>query len=147
MLIEKVLTKLEQGNSIREILFEQAVDNSEYFETELKKVQSLLSKSTGSVEMSNGQRFEKYTLKEMIWQLQEVKDAGELFEDNVIQIKYTNGKEICYHEGDATGDLKLSGISAVIWDSADYMACAGKGIRALCDDTRAGLEVWKFEFV
>ena len=147
MRLEKVLTKLEQGRLIRAILFEQSVDISEYFEIELKKVQFLLSKSTGFVEMTNGQRLEKYTLKEMIWQLQEVKDAGELFDDNTIQIKYTNGKVFCYHEGDATVDLKLSGISAVIWDSADYMACAGKGIRALCDDTRAGLEVWKFEFV
>lgn len=103
----------------------------EYFDSENKRVAELMSKRSGSITMKNGQILEHYTLKEMANDI--VKDAkqhGTMYDDNSLSIKYEDGTEQHFHEGDDTKSIKLSGLRmhSVIWDNGNTIAYAGNGV-------------------
>lgn len=101
----------------------------EHFEKENKKVQELMDKRSGSIEMENGQILEKYTMKEMIQMiLKDAKEQGVQYEDSFISIQYTDGSTAFYGEGDDTSKMKLANINGVIWDNPMTTAYSGKGV-------------------
>ena len=104
--------------------------NKEHFAKENRRVEDFMKKRSGSLEMKNGQILEHYSLGEMKNMiLKDAKDAGELYEDDAISIQYVDGSVESYVGGDDTSKMKLSNINGVIWNNANTIAYAGKGIK------------------
>jgi len=101
-----------------------------HYEKENARISEFMNgKGNGTIEMENGQIIERYTMDEMKTILKDAKDAGEMWEDDAIVIRYTNGEVKYYGEGDDTSKIKLSNISGVIYENANTSAYAGKGVK------------------
>lgn len=105
-----------------------------HFESENARIQAFMDKKIGengdSIEMSNGQILEHYTMKDMKNNiLKEFKGNGSMYEDDAVSILYKDGSVQTYVGGDDTGDMKLTNIKGVIYDNANTSAYAGDGIK------------------
>lgn len=106
----------------------------QHFDKENKKVADLMKgkcPSRGkSVEMANGQIFERYSMDEMKSViLQDVKNNGDMWSDSSIAILYRNGDIDVFSEGDDTSKMKLSNIKGVIYDNGSTSAYSGTGVK------------------
>lgn len=100
-----------------------------HFDKENAKVDEFMnSRKSGSITMDNGQILEKYTMDEMKLVIKEAKDAREMWQDDAIAIRYNNGDIASYVEGDDTSNIKLTGISGVIYNNSNTTAYSGKGV-------------------
>ena len=105
----------------------------QHFAKENARIDEFMSgRSSGSIEMENGQIIEHYTMdymKKMI--LKEFKDMGEMPADNAVSIRYNDGSIEAFTEGDDTSNMKLSNISGIIFDNDMTTAYAGRGIKVM----------------
>lgn len=118
-------------NTIENAQQETNTELSQHYASENQKINNFLNKkSSGSIEMENGQIIEHYSIKDMKAVVNEFKANGVMPEDNQVAIRYNDGTVKVYGEGDDLSDLDLRNVSGIIWGNENTNAYAGKGIKA-----------------
>lgn len=95
-------------------------------ETDQQRLNDLIaSKRTGNIETSNGQIFEKYTLKDMRNVLNEIKENGGLADGEHFDILYKDGTELRLGSEDDLSNVKLNNVEAIVWSNVNTDAVYG----------------------
>lgn len=104
------------------------------------------SNKEGSVELPNGQIFEKYSQKYMKNILKEIKANGGMTDSEAVVIRYKDGSEAYYTGGDDTDSMKLTNIDSVIYENESTSAFSGSGIDILPDSNDPSEAYWHTDF-
>ena len=101
----------------------------QHFEKENARIEEFLQGRAGSITMENGEIIERYSQKEMVSILRELKDNAVMDDDMAIDIMYKDGTYKGYRGGDDTSKMKLSNIDTIIYTNDATQAFSGKNIK------------------
>ena len=124
----KISIPMENGVPVGSSTDYEGAELRQYLDIENQRVSDLMKKKSGSVEMANGQIFEKYTQKEMKMYIKDWKDQGYLPQDGYLSIRYKDGSTANYSDSDELDNLKLSNIDSVIYFNDATDAFSGTNI-------------------
>lgn len=108
---------------------QEAIKLQQHFEKENARIEEFLQGRAGSITMENGDILERYTQKEMLSILRDLKDNSVMDDDIAIDIMYKDGTYKGYRGGDDTSKMKLSNIDTVIYNNDATQGFSGKNIK------------------
>ena len=102
-----------------------------HFESENNRIKEFMNNNKNeyeSIQMSNGQVIEKYSMQDLKDMLKDVKKGYTTLTDESYFITYNNGSTLSVNEETDLKQIKLTGIKSIIYEGSETIGYAGKGV-------------------